>query len=310
MEHYKSNKLGYGYSCFLFVSLFLNGSVLCRSDGNELVDTIIFSYHRPMQLYALLESMHKHITAGRGQTYVLCRIDNDSYTDAYEIVKEAFPDVHFIQQGTRPKHDFKPLLLNIFSSTTTDYIMFAVDDIIVKDTVDLREAVAALTVMPQAYGFYLRLGSNIKNSYASQLQGVVPRLHTITDTVVAWTIQSASADWKYPHTVDMTIYRKSVIASYVKGLSYSGPNTFEGHWSSVAVPSKYPLGLCYLTSKIVNVPYNRVQDVFSNLYMQEKTTDELLYLFMSGKKIVIDDLWHVNNSSPHMEYSLRFVDRS
>lgn len=309
MKHSKRSKLGYGYSCFFLACLFLTGSIPCSSSANVLVDTIVFSYNRPMQLYALLESMYKHMTVGRGQTYVLCRIDNDAYAAAYKIVQEEFPDVHFIRQGNRPKHDFKPLLLEIFSRTMTDYIMFAVDDIIVKDTVDLCEAVAALAVTPQAYGFYLRLGSNIKNSYASQLPGAVPRLHTITDTVVAWIIQSASADWKYPHTVDMTIYRKGTIASYLKELPYSGPNTFEGHWSSAALPSKYPLGLCYITSKIVNIPYNRVQDVFPNLYMHEKTTDELLYLFISGKKIAIDDLWHINNSSPHMEYSLRFVDR-
>lgn len=274
----------------------------------QLVDSIIFSYHRPLQLYALLESMDKHIQHGRGATYVLYRADTVDYTAAYKQVQNDFSDVVFVQQGPCPRQDFKPLLMTIFERCLSDYIMFAVDDMMVIDTLDLSQVIHALK-NTNAYGFYLRLGSNICHCYTTPSPTCyVPRLHNVCDTVLAWDMTNAHADWGYSCTVDMTVYKKSTVEPWLQSLSYSGPNVLEAVWSARA-QGQSGIGVCYATSKVINIPCNRVQQVFPNLHMHEETVDDLLALFMAGKKIAIDDLYRLKHTAPHVEYTFRYIDR-
>ena len=76
----------------------------------EKADLIIFSYNRPLQLYALLESVQKDVT-GLGETTVLYRADGP-FAAGYEKVKAAYPQVQFRAQGIDPASDFKPLTLD------------------------------------------------------------------------------------------------------------------------------------------------------------------------------------------------------
>lgn len=62
-------------------------------------DLIIFSYNRPMQLYALLESIQQHIT-GLNTTTILYRADTD-YEQAYQEVIKAFDRSTFIKQAKK-----------------------------------------------------------------------------------------------------------------------------------------------------------------------------------------------------------------
>jgi hypothetical protein len=127
------------------------------------VDIIIFSYNRPMQLYALLESIEWYVT-WIGEIIVIYRADNADYGCAYEKVYERFTDVIPYAQGTKPEQDFKALTQHAFFSSPSDYMMFAVDDIIVKDVIDLSECVQLLEET-EAFGFYLRLGKNTTFCY-------------------------------------------------------------------------------------------------------------------------------------------------
>lgn len=272
------------------------------------VDTIIFSYNRPMQLYALLESMNTHVVHGRGATYVVYRSDNDTYTKAYHLVHEQFQDTLFIQQGDNPAQDFKLLTLQALDISKALYVMLAVDDIIVTNTINLTECIAALEIT-NAYGFYMRLGANLTTCYMGNRSQPVPHLQKITESIAAWQFHNAELDWNYPNTVDMTIYRKKDVENALQQLSYTAPNLLEAYWHQQGISSCHTLGLCYMTSRIVNIPYNQVQTMWNLPHMHEHTAQDLLELFMSGKKIAVHDLSGINNTAAHMEYLFRFIDR-
>ncbi len=70
----------------------------------EKADLLIFSYNRPLQLYALLESIEKHMT-GTDQLFVLYRAD-PSFQAAYEKLKNRFPKVIWSFQ-IHPQRIFK-----------------------------------------------------------------------------------------------------------------------------------------------------------------------------------------------------------
>lgn len=271
-------------------------------------DLIIFSYDRPMQLFALLESIHKHIT-GLNDIVVLYRASNDRYEAAYQDVYHEFPQVVNIKQENPPS-DFKQLTVTILQETESEYVLFAVDDIIVKDDVDIMLCIDLLE-QTNAYGFYLRLGKNLSYCYPVNAAQSLPTLAEVADGVYTWQFRTGALDWRYPHTVDMTLYKKEIIFNYFSTLSYNQPNRLEavwaGHGRASAIMQQY--GLCFACSKMVNLPLNKVQTVYDNRCMNCYSPAQLLEKFEEGFKIDIEPLHNIDNTSAHMAYVPTFVVR-
>lgn len=290
-----------------------NGNSLDRpskSSGTEqqaVADMVIFSFDRPMQLYALLESMKKFVT-GLGSVQIIYRTSDTDFRDAYEIVKQSFPDFLFVAQGPLPHGDFKPLTLRAVFDSPHEYVIFAVDDIIVKDFIDLNECANALEKY-QGYGFYLRLGLNVTESYAENRRLQLPRMGEVEKGIFSWRFSDGRDDWNYPHSVDMTVYRKNDIEPALRSLSYKTPYTLENSWASIGKKFSHRVGLCYEQSKIVGLPLNVVQTEWNNRHMNFLNAKELLTLFMSGKKIDIKPFKKIQNKGAHMAYEPTFIER-
>jgi hypothetical protein len=272
----------------------------------DVADMVIFSYDRPLQLYALLESVEKHMR-GVGEVVVVYRASGDQFKDAYALVGNYFPRVRLVAQGENPREDFKPLTIDAVFNTPSRYVIFAVDDIIMTGDVDLSKCITLLEGIG-AYGFYLRLGGNLNYCYTMNQPQKVPSLNWVTGDVLSWTFSRAEFDWAYPNTVDMTVYRKKDIEPFLRGLDYKGPNTLEGSWASSAGQIMHTYGLCFQNSKMVNLPLNRVQNEWYNKSM-DISASELLKKFQEGFKFDIAPLFQIRNRSAHMEYEPTFVLR-
>lgn len=268
----------------------------------QCADLIIFSYNRPLQLEALLRSLDKHVTH-LGQVSVLYRSSNKAFETAYQELQQACPSITFVRQGTHPKKDFKPLLLNIMQQLTSDYILFAVDDIIVTDKIDIRQCIQALE-KTGAYGFYLRLGKNITFSYTQNIPLIVPHMTSIDNDIFSFSMQNNKSYWSYPNTVDMTLYRKNHIMPAFKKLQYCSPNTLEGNWHLIADLQQN--GLCFGHSRIVNTPLNVVQDHWNSKHNNSYSVDELLEIWQAGLRLDIDDIYHIKNNAAHISYHPKF----
>ncbi len=270
------------------------------------VDLIIFSFDRPLQLYALLESVEKYIQ-GIGETHVVFRSSSNSFLKGYELLKNRFSDVVYHQQGNNPSGDFKPLTVASLKKSPSDYVMFAVDDIVVKEEVNLVFCAEALEKY-NAYGFYLRLGKNLNYCYPLRAVQPLPPLKE-EEAIFSWRFDQGLGDWAYPHTVDMALFRKSDIVSDFESLSYHSPNRLEDMWDRQKYKIKSRTGLCFEVSKIVNMPLNRVQYEYKNRVMNEYSPQDLLDRLLQGLKMDIEPLRSVDNKSAHMEYSPTFIMR-
>ena len=271
-------------------------------------DIVIFSYNRPLQLYALLESTYS-LVRGFNEVHVIYRADNDLYDCGYDTVFADFPEVMAEKQGADPASDFKPLTMRAAFDSPSKYILFAVDDIVVKDEVDLHECIGLLE-KTNAYGFYLRLGTNLTECYMLNRDQPVPQLDKVGDNAYSWELRRGMHDWGYPNTVDMTLYKKSDIAPDLKGMSFTQPNRLEGSWASRWQRVAHRLGLCFEQTKIVNLPLNLVQNFYNgNRNMGAYSPEELLNIFLEGKKMDISTLYRVKNKGAHMEYRPTFIDR-
>ena len=271
-------------------------------------DLVVFSYDRPLQLYAFLESTQKYVT-GIGQLSVIYRASGQAFKDGYDVVRTDFPQVTFYSQGSNPAQDFKPLTLKASFESLSPYIIFAVDDIVVKDTVDLARCVNALE-KHDAYAFFLRLGMNLNYCYSMNHPQPVPRLQREEQDIYSWQFSESALDWRYPLTVDMTLYRKKDIEGDLRVISYHTPNRLEGMWCCRIYRVVQKRGLCFGQSKVVNMPLNRVQREELGNRAMNISTQELLVQFNAGKKMDIAKLHGINNKSAHMEYVPTFVDRS
>jgi hypothetical protein len=272
-------------------------------------DLIIFSFDRPMQLYALLESVKKHMQ-GVNATAVIYRTTDEAYEQAYQEVKDTFSNVIYVQQGINPQEDFKLLTMQAFCLLGSPYVLFAVDDMIVKDDVDLNACIEHME-REGAYGFYLRLGKNTTFSYPYKVeQGIPSTFELVADDVCKWQLGSGRYCWGYPHTVDMTVYRKADIFPYLRGLAYASPNQLEGNWSCYWRNCSLSWGLCFEQSKVLNIPLNCVQKVTKeNPHMGSYSPAELRELFEAGFKIDIEPLYRFENRSAHTDFDITFTLR-
>lgn len=268
-------------------------------------DIIVFSFDRPMQLYATLESIEQYIKK-YGQISVIYRTSNQDFADAYDQVKQRFPYVSFIQQHERDS--FKILTLKALFASENNYVLFSTDDLIMTDYVNCNSCIRALEET-QAYAFYLRLGLNLSVCYPYSAAQPVPKHVKIRDNIYAWQFEFGTFDWNYPHMIDMALYRLSDVLTFLTDIDFKGPSTLEGHWAQAKPLCS--VGLCFDTSKVVNIPLNIVQKEGSNnKQMNRYTTQELLDMFNSGLKMDINPLFRIPAVSGHIDYEPTFVQRS
>lgn len=272
--------------------------------SQEKVDLVAFSFDRPMQLYAFLESVQKYMT-GVGEKIVIYRSSNSEYEAGYEEVKTAFSSVRFVRQRNNSKDEFRPLTMRAVFGTPSSYVVFAVDDIIVKDYINLSQCTAALQ-KTGAYGFYLKLGKEIDYCYTLNREQGIPESIDCGQGICAWQFEIGKCDWRYPNTLDLTVYKKEDIKPVLSEMKFVNPNTFESHWAQKADMRK--LGLYFTNSKMVNIPLNLV-NISNNRHMKSYSTQELLDKFKAGLKIDISCFYQLVNRSVHTEAEISFIER-
>lgn len=278
-------------------------------DTPKKTDIIVFSYNRPLQLFAYLESATTLIR-GFDKIIVLYRADDSEYEASYRQVQQVFNNVIFVKQNNKKSYkNFKTNVCNIIErQSKQDYIVFAVDDIIVCENIDLHDCIRHLKNNADAVGFYLRLGENISESYSLSIKNILlPVFQKIRPNILKWQFRGSADEWNYPHSLDMTVYKKSYVIGPLKYLKYQAPNSLEGRWSVLA-PTE-PYGLCYTHSKIVNIPLNLVQSEWGSKHMSMLSAETLLILFQAGLKINTEKLVSIKNKSPHIDYLPSFIPR-
>lgn len=294
---------------FLFVASF--GLVFSSTGNNSYkTDLVIFSYNRPLQLFSLLESISTYCI-GVGEVHIVYRTSNTTYDHAYETIKAQFPATLFHKEND-PEEFFNFVTACAFKSPH-QYVSFVVDDVIVKDKIDLKECIYQLETTG-AYAFFLRLGLNISYCYMQKKEVPIPPGRIIDNCVYEWRYKDGLGDWAFPNNFDMTIYRKKDIEAHIRSLNPKHGIFFENFWNKFAPMNRS--GICFKQSKIVNVSINTVCGAnmwqFSSYWrekMHEFSPEELLKKFLAGNKIDLTTLHQIDNKAPHIEWIPIFAER-
>ncbi|MCH9811658.1 hypothetical protein K0U07_02720 [bacterium] len=277
------------------------------------VDVIVCSYNRPMQLYAFLESMEEFVT-GATSVSVLCRGDAE-YLDGYDDVEKRFHGVKFYYQDSERSKAFrcfKPMVLNqVFGKAASEskYFMFAMDDIIITEPIDLEKDSMFLEQHERVHGFFYRLGKNVDHhALPKPGKNAIPPLTEAEEDIFTWNFFRGTCDWGYPNSLDFTIYRKADFHKAFHQRNYRNPNDLEMAWQRY-LPKKRRYGACHGRSKMVNLMINRVNTICLNPILKEIPITELNDHFNRGEKIDIHSLDLTKLNSAHQDLEFRYISR-
>ncbi len=237
---------------------------------------IIFSKDRPLQLQALLQSMHFHVSGLDGQV-VLYHSSAARYETAYQNLRLKFPTVTFVHETS-----FRGDLLSLLKRVSTQWIFFLVDDIIFTDAIDLR---TLPTRVPAEAIVSLRLHPRVTYSYMMRTPQEPPDFVSITNDMLQFNWRLTGIDWAYPLSVDGHIFDTKEIRFLIGMCNFKAPNSLEASlqiFRKCVATTK--IGICFQTPKLINFPVNRVQTEFENA-AGDADVEKLLQFYSTGAEV-------------------------
>lgn len=263
-----------------------------------MIDAMIFSRNRPMQLHCLLSSIKKYTNLEPKNIHVLHRYD-DKYVEGLELLKKLHTNVNFIQEVDFEKQ------VKFYLKSGSRFCTFFVDDMIVKDEVNFNIPCNILEQNPSVLTFSLRLGTHLTHCYPVNSYQIVPDGNINSSLqVFMWNYRTGHLDWGYPFSVDAHIFRREQLSTWSLNLSYRNPNKFEEALQTIQHNCVIPdVCCCYINSKVVNIPANRVQNEIMNRN-EEGSVEEAYESWISGDEMNFESLRGVLNSSVHQVFQI------
>jgi hypothetical protein len=249
-----------------------------------MINTIIFSFNRAIQLDLLLRSIVIHDEKKMLSVTVLYACSGQKYEQGYDVLKERFPQVQFIREEKfaprfvlpffpmywhnyfwwiKYKHtrtvsgNFRKQLISLIADSEKEYVMFLTDDsMFYKSITILQPVLADIRKRPLQHSFSLRHGNNIMGGNFSY-----------RNALLNWNVfgRHDHPEWSHPFSVDGHIYSKRFILKAFRKVWFKNPNTLECNIACYVKEKKF-LSTVFSNKKsaLVGFELNRVQDVNEN----------------------------------------------
>lgn len=206
---------------------------------------IIFSDDRPEKLAALLESIKKYIS-GLDNIVVLYSA-NEQSEQSYQILKSDFEEIEFVRrQSTDCTSNFKKLLLHTIDTLHSDYLMFATDTTLIKDSIEINKCIKALQ-KTHAFGFYF--GINPHNA------PIVPIHIDLGDSILAWHYGrhfNQKSDEPF-NTMSMVLFPKKELHKVLHTMKYKNQKDLAARLRVYSNGMLQKIGLCFSQSKVSTI---------------------------------------------------------
>lgn len=270
---------------------------------------VVFSMDRALQLHALLGS-YKDKVKNPVRLTVIYRATSDRHRQSYQEVFEEYGDIIEAAVEQSDRSDFKTILVDVLENRDSERVVFFVDDLIFIEPVDM----AAFARLGNPYVVpSLRLGENIRYANTGTLPASKPlfsgfpvdRETTATDgELLCWRWGLGGLDWGYPLSVDGHVFQRAEILAFSRAIDFDSPNRFEANLQKFGFLCQCRVGVCFRKSRIVNIPYNRVQSDYENMH-GDVHQDEMLEMFEQGYRINRNAYYGITNSCVHEELPLK-----
>lgn len=270
------------------------------------ITCIIFSKDRPLQLYALLESISKR-WYGTINYKIIYKASSSSYTDAYDLCKDESTDLNLQIEWIEQKLTFKEVLLSTLSQVTSNRLLFLTDDNVAIAEFDTKtlpvfnhpEQIISLRHSPKITSSYNLRRSKIKQPFFER---------TSDKSVLGFRWFEGSGEWADPYSLDGHIYSTSHIKSIIHFSAFLAPNSLELSMKYFGFLQSQSKAYCYPQTVIVNIPLNLTQTEWRNRH-NGLELHEALSLWQSGLKLDVDSISVDQLTSTHVPLNLNIVTR-
>ena len=105
-----------------------------------------------------------------------------------------------------------------------DYVMFAVDDVLFCDHLDLSKVMEIMEMDPTIYCFHAKLHPAVSYCHPAKKNSVVPRTfqRVIGTRLLLYDRSGCTLDWNYPWDLCCTTYRSKDVYACLEQLSKEG----------------------------------------------------------------------------------------
>ncbi len=260
-----------------------------------MIDALVFSKDRPMQLDACLRSL-RHTSSFVEKPFVLWSGEPLGYSHLAHAAN-FYGETDDFARGVR-------YLLELCGP----YVLMLCDDALTyrEFPADPLDAMA-----DDVLCFSFRLGRNTTYCHPRDLQHGLPEFEERGPFLVwNWLAAHPDGDFGYPYSTDGVIHRRTSLLQWLDGAEFVNPNTMEdaivkaiGRRNDLP-----PLMACYPHSVQVGLPLNVVTETHRNRHglTHPYTTDELNKRFLRGERIDYERMDFSNIIGAHQELPLVF----
>ena len=294
-----------------------------------MMDIIIFSKDRAMQLDLLLRSIRKYVKLPY-KIMVLMKSSSEEFKLGYKIlyreINEASPIgnvINLSQPNVRnllkdeylvfvDEKKFKEDLLNYINNYVKNpYIMFLTDDDVFINYMIKDEAFDMFALQHSVCCLSNRLHPKINWWYGQQKEVSIPLL----DEGNVWDYTKADKLWSSWYSLDGNLFKTYDIVRLLNVLNFKSPNTLESAMkNSKGIHDHHlnvkPLMVCRNKACLIGLPLNQVQTDWKlksgDKYNAKYLNDE----WLSGKQISMGNLKGLDVNSYHYEEDIELEKRN
>jgi hypothetical protein len=261
----------------------------------------ILSKDRPLQLDALLRSMHA-MTGAMVHCVVLYKTSSDRHQRAY---REVFERHRHLDLDPVPEQDFQADVLRLIRSKNFERVAFLVDDQVFIAPVNLRQI---LTLDPNFATYSLRLGKRVTRCQPLGTESGNPpflQLDGLPEDWLAWRWDTGTGDWFGANSVHGNVLsRANVMAAFEHPIAskISGPQTLERSLHASGIGTK--IGICSVAPQVVSLAVNRVSEETYPYPHGTIPADTLLQRWESGDQLSLSVVATFEADSGHIRSDL------
>lgn len=252
-----------------------------------MLQIIVFSFNRPMQLDTLLSSLVENWVFPIFKLDVIYNDSNDAFQRGYDLLISKFSHkanmrfhreslcqdkygallarprniAHYLRhrKDLVPKSDFRSLCISLLRGEDCRHVMFLTDDAMFIRRVNIGEDVFQwIEASPAQRQYSLRVGVGMDG------QGDAVK---VCGQSLFWNFQDndGRGNWGYPFSVDAHIYSRQTVYDLFSCNIFCNPNTLEGCVNGVVRRRRMLReGMGGLYPCILSYPINMVQTVCKN----------------------------------------------
>lgn len=250
-----------------------------------MINAIVCSKDRPMQLYALLDSIKNNSNNIFNKVKVLYTSSGEAYNEGYGIVRASFRACEFYEES-RP---FKDEYESLFELDTPAHCLFVDDMIFFRENPLSQKNILDYLNKEDISMFSLRLGLNTTCQQIGNKRAKYSLVDYIDDGVsICWnrTLVQPWYNYNYPLSVDGCIYRTHQIYSLISREQYKNLNELEALLYTESYKMPKMITSCKF-SCCVGIPFNLVQSTMDNPTnkVNSFSAKELNEMFLRGQRM-------------------------